>query len=351
MDRSSNGQNREANTMLKTLSRRAMIAVSSAILLVPASSIAAETFYSGKTLTIIAGYQPGGGIDGHARLIARHLGKFIPGNPDTMVRNISGAAGGVAANHMYNRADRDGLTLAIPGRSWMLSTVYNEPGVRFEPLQFTYIGSPGPTNNKLWLRADLGIKTVEDLKKSDRKLVAGALALRATNGIVPRILNRDGWPIDALPGYKGTSSIMLALEQKEVDAFYLSVGTIRSNRGDLIDDTAIVPVLQSFPIVEGLPVLRDLVSEEVRPLLRLATATDDFGVPLIGPPEIPADRLAALQKAFMEMARDEAYIADAKKMGASVGNPTSGPDLHKMIEETITGATPDVVKKYDEYTQ
>ena len=226
-----------------TIAMRAAVAAAAALLLTAPAASAADSFFAGKTVTIIAGYRPGGGIDGMARLIARHFGQSIPGKPDMLVKNIAGAAGNVAANHLYSKADKDGLTLGVPGRTWMLSKVFGDPGVRFDAEKFTYIGSAGPENNKLWVRSDLGIKTFEELKKSKNKLVFGALALRSTNGSIPLILGHDGLPITVLPGYKGTSSIMLAIEQKEVDGMFTGDDTFRANRGDLIDNKVVIPLL------------------------------------------------------------------------------------------------------------
>ena len=333
-----------------TFTRRIALAAIGAALVAPAAAMAADSFFAGKTVTIIAGFRPGGGIDGTARLIARHFGKFIPGNPEMQVKNISGAAGGIAANHMYAKADKDGLTLAVPGRTWMMSKLLNEPGVRFDPLKFSYIGSPGPVNNMFWVRADLGLKTFEDLKKSKKKVVMGALNLRSTNGLIPTILARDGLPIDVLPGYKATSAIMLAIEQKEVDGMYASDETFRSNRADLIDNKVVIPLLQAHEEIKGLPLFENVISAKSRGFYSLATAAERFGVPLIAPPGVPADRVAALRKAFMDMANDKGYVADAEKLGQPVGSPIDGVRLAKMIADTLTGATPEEIKLYHEYT-
>lgn len=333
----------------RTIALRAAIAAAALLVAAPAAS-AADSFFAGKTVTIIAGFRPGGGIDGMARLIARHYGQSIPGKPDILVKNISGAAGNVAANHVYNKADRDGLTLATPGRTWMLSKLFGDPGVRFDAKKFTYIGSAGPENDILWVRADTGIKTFADLKKSKRKLVFGALSLRSTNGSIPLILAHDGLPIKVLPGYKGTSRIMLAIEQKEVDGMMSGEDTFRANRADLIDNKVVLPILQSTPRIKGLPLISHIISAKSKALYTLASAAERFGVPLIGPPGIPAARVAILRKAFMAMTRDKAFIADAKKVSIPIGDAIDGPDLKKMIVSTIDNATPQVIKQFKDYT-
>lgn len=332
------------------LTRRIALAAIGAALLSPVAALAADSFFAGKTVTIIAGFRPGGGVDGTARLIARHYGKFIPGNPSMQVKNIAGAAGGVAANHMYNKADKDGLTLSVPGRTWMMSKLYGEPGVRYDPVKFEYIGSPGPVNNMMWVRADLGLKSFADLKKAKKKVVMGALNLRSTNGLIPKILEKDGLPVSVLPGYKATSAIMLAIEQKEVDGMYSSDETFRSNRADLIDNKVVIPLLQATDEIKDLPLFENVISEKSKGLYNLATAAERFGVPLIAPSGVPADRVAVLRKAFVEMARDTAYIEDAKKVGAPIGHAIEGARLAKMIADTLNNATPEEVKLFHEYT-
>ena len=265
----------------RTIALRASIAAAAALLLTAPAASAADSFFAGKTVTIIAGFRPGGGIDGMARLIARHYGQSIPGKPDILVKNIAGAAGNVAANHIYNKADKDGLTLATPGRTWMLSKLFGDPGVRFDAKKFTYIGSAGPENDILWVRADTGIKTFADLKKSKRTLVFGALSLRSTNGSIPLILGHDGLPIKVLPGYKGTSRIMLAIEQKEVDGMMSGEDTFRANRGDLIDNKVVLPILHSrvvrflaHPIVAWLLFAAVSWGSHFSPLFDLALEND-----------------------------------------------------------------------------
>jgi len=333
-----------------TVSRKIALGVAAAALLAPVAAAADDSFFAGKTIAIIAGFRPGGGVDGTARLVARHFGKFVPGKPTVLVKNIAGAAGGVAANHLYNKVDPDGLTLAMPGRTWMLSKLFNEPGARFEPMKFTYIGSPGPVNNKFWIRADLGIRTIEDLKKSKRKVVMGALNLRSTNGSVPTIMAHDGMPISVLPGYKGTSNIMLAIEQKEVDGMCSSDETFRANRGDLIDNKVVIPLLQSFPEEKGVPLFDTIISPKSKALFDLATASERFGLPLIGPPGVPADRVATLRKAFLAMDRDKDFAADTAKLGSKAGDAIEGGKLEQLIGQTLKNATPAVVKQFFEYT-
>ena len=113
----------------------------------------AGEFYRGKTVIVIVGFAPGGGVDTTARVVAKHLVRFIPGEPSVIVQNMECAGGVVAANHLDRRVTPDGLTLAVPGRSWFVEGIVKSPGVTFDPAKLTYIGSGGTSNTMLWVRA------------------------------------------------------------------------------------------------------------------------------------------------------------------------------------------------------
>src|ERR1700752_1390652 len=136
--------------------------------LVLASPALAADVYQGKTLTVIVGYAPGGGVDASARAITRHLGRFIPGHPNIVVQNMEGAAGIVSLNHLDRRVAPDGLTLAVPGRSWYIEAIVKRPGITFDPTKFTYVGSPGTVSAAAFLRNSTGIASLDALKASSK---------------------------------------------------------------------------------------------------------------------------------------------------------------------------------------
>src|SRR5437868_15255979 len=148
----------------------AVVAVSA-----PPAHAAAADLYQGKTLTVIVGYAPGGGVDATARAITRHLARFIPGQPSIVVQNMEGAAGLISANYLQQRAAPDGLTVAIPGRSWYIESIIKRPGVTFDATRLSYIGSPGAVTSAAFVRTSLGIKSYDELKGSRRTVTFGAL--------------------------------------------------------------------------------------------------------------------------------------------------------------------------------
>ena len=309
----------------------------------------AADFYQGKTLTLIAGFAPGGGVDLGARLVARHIGRFIAGKPAIVVQNMPGAAGLVAANHIYARAAADGLTLAMPGREWPLAAALGEQGALYDPLKLSWIGSSGAGNELLWLRADSGVTSFAALKAAPKKIVIGGLGRTTPTASVPMLLAAQGLPLDVVPGYDATASILLALEQQEVQGLFTQESTF-GRRHDLIDRGVILPVLQSEPQKPGMPLVGDVIAPAERPLLKVLSASVSFGLPLVGPPALPPDRVALLRKAFVDMAHDPGFQADALTISEPVGFPIDGAALAKLVAESVAAATPAVVEEYQQLT-
>jgi hypothetical protein len=329
------------------VSRRRILTGTGALSLASAlpRSAQAQDFYRGKTLTLISGFAPGGGIDTVARLIGRHLVRFLPGQPNLLVQNMEGAGGVVSANHLAQRVAPDGLTVAVPGRSWFVEGVVKSPGVAFDPTKLSWIGSPGASNSMVFMRGSLGIKSVDDWKAFPRPVTFGALGSTTTTAQIPGMLAAAGFPIKVVTGYGATARILLALEQGEVDAVF-TVEVSFARRQDLIANKLVIPIMRSIPGEPALPLVRDALPASDNPVLTLVLALDRFGPPLVGPPGMPADRLDVLRTAFLAMARDTDYQAEASKIEQPVGSPISGEQLVGLIVELARAATPDVVAAY-----
>jgi tripartite-type tricarboxylate transporter receptor subunit TctC len=311
--------------------------------LVAAQPAVAADFYQGKTLTVIVGYAPGGGVDTTARAVTRHLGRFIPGNPAVTVQNMEGAAGIVALNHLVRRVAPDGLTLGIPGRSWFVEGIVKRPGIAFDPVTLTYVGSPGSVTSAAFIRTATGIKSFDELKGLGKPVSFGALGAGSHTATVPNLLAAAGAPIKVVLGYVSTARILLALEQGEIDGSF-TTGDGLANRPALAKQ--VTPIVQSAPRYPGLPLLRDVIRAEHRSVLDLVMATDTFGVPVVGPPGIPAEQTAILRKAFLAMAQDAAYQADAQRVGLPVGDPIEGGRLAAMMRALAAATTPDVIAEF-----
>jgi tripartite-type tricarboxylate transporter receptor subunit TctC len=326
------------------------LAATLAATLAGAPAVAAEDFYAGKTLTVIVGFAPGGGVDTTARTVARHLVRFIPGEPGLVVQNMEAAAGLVAATHMSRRIAPDGLTLAVPGRSWFIEGIVKSPGVTFDPTAFSYIGSPGAVNSVMYVRAATGVKSFADLKAAPRMLIFGALRSNTPTAMVPAMLAQRGVPIRPVPSYGSTARVLIALRQGEVDGFF-TVEDSFAHQEDMIESGLVVPILQTKPKLPGVPLLRDVLPASDGPLLTLVLALEDFGLPLVGPPGMPAERLALLRQAFMAMGRDPDYQAEAARMTMPVGAPIGGDRLATMINELAATTSADVIAAFRRLTE
>jgi hypothetical protein len=305
----------------------------------------AADFFQGKTLTVIVGFAPGGGVDTTARLVARHLARFIPGQPGVVVQNMEGAAGVIAANYLDRRIAPDGLTLAVPGRSWFVEGIVKSSGVTFDPTKFTWIGSPGAVNSIMFVRSSTGIKTFEELKSSPNTLTFGSLGSTTPTGMVPAMLAARGVPIKVIFGYVSTARVLLALEQGEIDAVF-TVEDSFSRRQDLLRNKIVIPILQNKPTLPGIPLLRDVLPKSEEALLTLVLALENFGLPLVGPTGIAPERVDILRKAFVAMCEDKEYQAEATKVDQPIGAPLDGVQLTTMINDLAAAATPDIVTAY-----
>ena len=310
-----------------------------------ASAAPATEFYRGKTLTMVVGFAPGGGVDTAARVIARHLVRFIPGSPRSIVQNLEGAAGIVAANYLATRVAPDGLTIAVPGRSWYVEGVTNGVGVRFDSTKLSYLGSPGTVNSVIYIRSATGIKSLEQLMAAKRTFSFGALASNTTTAMVPTMLVRRGAPIRVVFGYGSSARIIVALEQGEADGMFTAESTF-GLRQDLLDRKVLTVILQNKSVHPGIPLLRDVLPASEHPVLDLVMAQESFGLPVAAPQGIPSDRLEILRTAFTAMCNDAEYRAEAHRVALPVGEPLSGGDVATMMNELKASATPDVVAGY-----
>lgn len=325
--------------------RRFLVSATSAAVVGAGSRADAAGEFAGKTITLVVGFPPGGGVDTGARLMARHLPRFIEGHPNIVVQNMPGAGGVVAANYLYTKAPRDGLTVGVPGRDWPLVPVLFQKGARYEALDFDYIGSTGEVNTFVWLRKSLGIDTPAQLKASKKEVVFGGLTPSTQPSMVPKILALNGYPVKAVSGYRGTAAIINAIEKGEVDAIATNAASF-ARRRHMMD--MVVRVFQLLPSDAKIPLAKDFVSDESKKLLELTGYASATGMPLVAPPKTDPARVAILSQAFEKMTHDKAFEADADKIGEPYGAPISGNRIRAILKQTLAAATPEVLAKFRE---
>jgi tripartite-type tricarboxylate transporter receptor subunit TctC len=307
-------------------------------------------FYRGKQVTLYVGFSPGGGYDAYARLLARHLGKYIPGNPIVVVQNMPGAGSLRAANYIYSVAPKDGTAFGLFARDMVvIALLGGDANVQFDPRRFTWLGSSSSYANDayfLMLRKDAPVKSIADARRpGGPPMVLGGTAEGSTSDDVP-ILLRDllGLHIKLINGYRDSSVLFLAVDQKEVEGRTVGLSSVRSAHAQWLAPDSPMRVLLQFgratrlPDFSDVPTARELAPDEhARALIKLAELPYLLSRPFAAPPGLPPARAKALQQAFLAVHKDPDYLADAAKLKVDV-SPIGGEAALQAINELA--ATP-----------
>jgi tripartite-type tricarboxylate transporter receptor subunit TctC len=294
-------------------------------------------FYQGKIVRVVVGTAPGGGFDVYARAIARHWGKYIPGNPQVIIENQPGAATLVAAKNVF-QAKPDGLTIGTFIADIALGRLFNQPGVDFDFQKFEWLGVPVKDNIVCALTKASGITSIEAWKASKTPVKLGGTGRLIVPDNTALVLKHVvGLPIQLVSGYSGTAPIRLAAESGELAGGCWQWESIKPTwRAALQDGTVnIVVQLTAEPLPElpKVPLALNLVqSDEARKLITASVQTTAPITRLYAlPPGTPKDRVRILQKSFMETMRDSDFLSEAKKSNLEI-DPTSGEDAGKAID-------------------
>jgi len=309
-----------------------------------------EPFYRGKTVTVIVGADPGGGLDTLARVISRHLGKHIAGNPTIVVQNMPGAASLISANHVYKIAKPDDLTIGHFSDELILAQLMGKPGIEFDARKFEHIGVPAQDSMVIGLSKATGIRTLEQWMASKRSVKLGGIGPGVGTDDVPKLVRATlGLPLQLASGYKGTAPIRLAFNSGEVEglcnAWESFKATWRSelDAGDLIIPVQVVP--KALPDLPNVPVAIDFAkTDEARKLIEVGAHSNSMiGKPFVLPPGTPKELLEALRRGFMDTVRDSQFLADAGKAKLDI-KPEEGAAIQRRIEGMF-GLEPSLVVK------
>lgn len=318
------------------------------------TGLAAESsFFEGKTIRIIVGYSPGGGFDTFARLMARHLKRHIPGNPSVLVLNMPGAGSLVAANRVYAMQPGNGLNIVTFHFSLVTQALTGDPNVKFDPAKFIWLGEPtvGGLPQIFWVRSDLGVNSLQDLKNLSRPLALGATASTVAPAVMGEFMRQElGLPVKNVLGYRGSSNIMVALERKELDGRVISLATMRTIYRRYLDGGLVRPILAmgDEPRIEPLsnvPTVRSLkLDDSQRELADFLVSIWKLLRVYALPPGTPPDRANLLREAFAATLKDPALLEDAKRQKVVI-SPFSGEEVTSMVR-TLSKTKPEIIAKY-----
>jgi tripartite-type tricarboxylate transporter receptor subunit TctC len=286
-----------------------------ALWLVPQAAQAQADFYKGKTITVIVGTRVGGSIGNTSLLISRHLGRYIPGNPAVILRQMPGGAHLNATNHVYNVADSDGLTILGSNPAIAMAQLAKVQQVRFDVRQIQWLGSTGPDGTLFAVRANLPYKSFKDLQNAKEDVVVGSTGPGSNSYDVPLLLKEfAGARFKLLTGFQANGDIRLALERGEADGWSALATPVRQAAAA----GAVRPLVRGRSPVKGferLPVDEDLTPPGIGKSLMIIRGTPlAIGKPFGVRPGVPADRVAMLREAFAKVVRDPQFVADADKM-------------------------------------
>lgn len=292
-------------------------------------------FYKGKQIRLVMGFAPGGADDAYGRLLAHHMPKYIPGEPLILPQNMPGAGSLTAANAIYNTLPRDGTIFGVTHRFVPLMPLLNIKGTQFDPLKFTYIGSVNREIGLCIAMKSAGFKSMDDMKT--REFVAGTTGAGAElTTFYATITNMLGAKIRVVKGYKSAVEVNLAMERGEVQGRCgASYGTIKSTKPDFLTEHKVDVLIQlglhKDPELPDVPLLGDLVTNDAdRKALELLLGPSEMGRPFMAPPDMPADRTAALRKAFDLVMKDPDLNADARTQRLDI-NPVSGAEMQERV--------------------
>jgi tripartite-type tricarboxylate transporter receptor subunit TctC len=312
-------------------------------------------FFKGKTIRLVVGTSTGGAQDEWARFIAPHLGRNIPGSPDIVVQNMPGAGTVIAANHVYNIAKPDGLTLGLVNPAIYVDQLLGAKEIKFDWPKFSWLGSPERIDQVLFIRTDFPQKTLDDLRKAPESPKCAATGRSGAGYFLPKLLEEGlGLKIQMVVGYGGGGDMNLAMEKGEVQC---RAGTVSAYVGreptrTWIKTGFVRALVQSgtkrYSKLPEVPTIYELMEKYKTPdatkrVAKVLLSSGDLGRPFFGPPGMAADRVKILRDAFTKTMSDEALLAEAKKKQWDL-DPMNGEELEALAKEIMV-QPPEVIER------
>ncbi|HKY07969.1 MAG TPA: tripartite tricarboxylate transporter substrate-binding protein [Candidatus Binatia bacterium] len=309
----------------------------------PAQSLANE-FYEGKTIRFVVGFAAGGGYDLAARIVGRHIGKHIPGNPTIVVENMTGAGSLIAANYTYNSAKPDGLFVGIWNSAYVLRQALGDKAVRFDARKLGWIGAPTKGTPFCSIMGHTGLRSLKDVVAANRELKMGSTGPGSTYDDMPQILNRTiKTKFKVISGYEGTSTVLVAMRRKEVDGGCWTWESARTTARPMLDaqgEDKLIPFLihsrEPDPEVKDLPLIPEIIKgEDNLSAYQTWSGTYEFQRPFSVPPGTPKDRLQVLRKAFAATMNDPGFKAEAEKSKFEA-TYVAAEEIEKRVDKVLS---------------
>ena len=290
-------------------------------------------------MTVVGSSSAAGGYDTIARVVARYMGRHMPGNPAFIVRNMPGAGGITATNFLYNNADKDGSVIGLVQNNTPFEPLFGTKEARYDPVKFNWLGSPSSETAMVLLWHAVPVNSIAELKA--REVAVGVSGANSTPAFFTRLLNATlGTKLKPINGYPGQNDVLLAMERRELDghpsAFFSSV---RSTRPTWLRDKIAKAIVQYGPEklaeLADVPFAPDLVADaEDGLVMQAAFAPLALGRPFLMPPGIPPERVGALRSAFAAAMADPNFLAESEKIGLELNAPRSGEQIQRVMERT-----------------
>jgi len=316
----------------------------SATVLAQGAVAEAQQSFAGRTITLTIGYGPGSGNDVYGRLIARHIGRHIPGQPNVVAQNLPGAGSFKAANYLFQAAPKDGTAIGYISQTAATEELLGSQAIQFKTAQFNWIGRIGSYNNVTMFWHTARNKTIEDALKLESTM--GATGVGSAVYIYPNMMNKVlGTKFKIISGYQGTAQTSFAMERGEVDGVTMGWFPVKTTKRDWVEQKKINIIVQFLTErhadLPNVPTIVELArSPEEKQLFALFANDGEVGKAILAPPGVPAATVAMLRRAFDTMTKDRDYLADADKLQLEI-DAMSGERLQKLIEAVM--ATPTAV--------
>ncbi len=309
------------------------------VLLSLSTAVAQDNFFRGKTVRVIVPFAAGGGYDIYSRIMGRHMGKYIPGNPVFVVDNMTGAGGLIGVNHVYKVAKPDGLTMATPIGTMFVDQLIGKPGIEFDGRKFEYIGAPAQDTQLLIVHKRTGLKSAEQWLAHGTPVKFGSTGPGSANESIPKIAKEAiNLPLQVVSGYKGSSVIRLAFNSGEVDGVANAWESMVSTWPQEMQNGEAVILLQAagkrHPELPNVPLVMDYAKTDMAKKL-VQGVINNFGAtarPYVVTPGTPKNRVELLRKAFMDTMRDPEFGSELKRAKLDL-NPLDGATLDRNIRE------------------